>query len=311
MQRRARLKVHVFHVLPTVKIATSLEMPLFKRLLRPRESKSQSPRPAPSPLIPQPSLVAPQDLPAQLSQTNISPGPTTSNTQASPAPIGKGDNYGAIQLFGGGTKATLDIVFVHGLTGNSYNTWFHEEAKVHWPSQLLSQDIPDARILSFGYDADIVNFWNPASNSRLSNHAETMVDELARRRSRTSTESRKIIFVAHSLGGLVTERAISHSRTAVDEYHSQIERCTVGIVFLGVPLCGADLASWATFGTQMVSILRRTNKDIVKVLTPGSEMLREVQTGFHNVLEHRKIERSAISITCFYEQLPVTGVGEV
>lgn len=287
-----------------------LKLKRLERLLRPRESRSQSPRPAPSPLILEPS-VAPHDLPAQLSQTNISPEPTTSNTQASPAPIGKGDNYGVIELSDGGTKATVDIVFVHGLTGNSYSTWFHEDAKVHWPSQLLNKDIPDARILSFGYDADIVNFWNPASNSRLSNDAETMVDELARMRFRTSTESRKIIFVAHSLGGLVTERALSRSRIAVDPYHSHIERCTVGIVFLGVPLCGADLASWTAIGTRMVGILRRTNKDIVKVLKPESEMLREVQKDFHNVLTHRKNEESAISITCFYEQLAVTGIGEV
>ncbi|MCJ1425649.1 hypothetical protein MMC29_003549, partial [Sticta canariensis] len=285
----------------------------FKRLLRPRDSRSQSPRPASSSLIPEPSLVAPQDLPVQLSQTNISPEQTTSNTQASPAPIGKGDNYGAIELFHGGTKATVDIVFVHGLTGNSYNTWFHEVAKVHWPSQLLSQDIPDARILSFGYDADIVNFWRPASNNFLSNHAEKMVSKLASERRRTSTESRKIIFVAHSLGGLVTQRALSHSRDA-GKHLRQIERCTVGIVFLGVPHCGADLESWATIGTQMVGILRRTNKDIVKVLNPGSEMLREVQKDFHKVLAHRKESKDegcAISITCFYEELPVPGVGEI
>ena len=205
----------------------------------------------------------------------------------------------------------MDIVFIHGLTGNAYNTWVHEETGIHWPSELLRQDLPDTRILSFGYDADIVNFWNPASNSRLSSHAENLVGDLVRERERTETETRKILFVAHSLGGLVTEYALGHSRNTAERHLRQIERCTAGIVFLGVPHHGSDLASWGKFGTQMVSILRRANKDIVRVLDPGSEMLREVQKGFHIVLRRRKDERSEISITCFFEELPVFTVGEV
>ena len=214
-------------------------------------------------------------------------------------------------LYDGGMEASVDIVFVHGLTGNAYNTWLHKDTRVHWPSELLRQDIPDARILSFGYDADIVNFWNPVSNSRLSNHAENMVGDLVRKRERTNTESRKILFVAHSLGGLVTEQALSYSRNTADKFLHQIERCTAGIVFLGVPHCGSDLASWASFGTQMVNLLKRSNSDIVGVLGPGSEMLRIVGNGFQNILRLRKDEGSEIPITCFYEELGVIGVGEV
>ena len=58
-------------------------------------------------------------------------------------------------------------------------------------------------------------------------------------------------------------------------------------------------------------MLRPANKDIVGVLDPGSEMLREVQKGFHTILRLRKDEGSEISITCFYEELPVTSIGEV
>ena len=293
----------------------------FKGLFGSRESRSQSPLPTPPPPIPERSrayssqAAAPQDLAVQPSQATIGPASTATNTQASsapaPAPIREGQNYGAKVLYDGGMEASVDIVFVHGLTGNAYNTWLHKDTRVHWPSELLRQDIPDARILSFGYDADIVNFWNPASNSRLSNHAENMVGDLVRKRERTNTESRKILFVAHSLGGLVTEQALSHSRNTADKFLHQIERCTAGIIFLGVPHCGSDLASWASFGTQMVNLLKRSNSDIVGVLGPGSEMLRMVGNGFQNILRLRKDEGSEIPITCFYEELGVIGVGEV
>lgn len=61
---------------------------------------------------------------------------------------------------------------------------------MYWPTTLLSRDIADARILSFGYDADIVNFWNSASQNRLGNHAENMLGALARRREQTNSASR-------------------------------------------------------------------------------------------------------------------------
>lgn len=170
-------------------------------------------------------------------------------------PIREGQNYGIRELYSGGANASIDIVFVHGLTGNTYTTWLHKDACVHWPRDLLKQDIPNARILGFGYDADIVKLWNPASNSRLSNHAENMVGALVRKRERTETEKRRILFVAHSLGGLVVEKALSHSRGAVEKALRQIEQHTAGVVFLGVPHCGADLAAWASMGTRMVNLI--------------------------------------------------------
>ena len=289
----------------------------LKRTFRPRGSRSRSPLPTASPQTAEPSCgyssqaAPPQDPPGQPLQTIIGSASTATNVPVPPGPIGEGQNYGIKELYNGGTEASVDIVFVHGLTGNAYNTWLHKDTRLHWPSELLSQDIADARTLTFGYDADIISFWNPVSNNRLSNHAENMVGELVRERERTNTETRKILFVAHSLGGLVTEYALSHSRNAVEEHLHQIERCTAGIVFLGVPHYGADLASWASFGMRMVSALKRANKDIVGILKPGSEILRVVEKGFHNMLRQRKAEGSEISITCFYEELRVTGVGEV
>lgn len=128
--------------------------PTFRGLLR---STSSSPH------------AGPHDPSAKALQTN---GPIQSSM--TPSAIGPGLNYGIKVLYDGSaeTPANIDIVFVHGLTGNAYSTWFHKEAGVHWPSALLGRDIKDARILSFGYDADIINIWKPASNSRISNHAE-------------------------------------------------------------------------------------------------------------------------------------------
>ena len=130
-------------------------------------------------------------------------------------------------------------------------------------------------------------------------------------RERSHTEERKVIFVAHSLGGLVVEHALCHSRNSYESHIHQIERFTCGITFLGTPHYGSDLAKWGRFGTDIAGIVRRPNKDIVDVLKPGSEMLDQVETAFHTILRKRKDEGCEIAITCFWEELSVAIIGHV
>ena len=224
--------------------------------------------------------------------------------------IGEGQNYGIYVLYDS-FEACVDVVFVHGLTGNAYDTWLHEESGIHWPSDLLRQDIPDIRMLSFGFDADVVRFFGnePASNSGLTNHAESLVNKLVRERERNGTEERKIIFVAHSLGGLVTEQALTHSKNSAELYLKQVERDTIRVVFLGVPHCGSDYEAWATIRRRIVGVLKRTNKKILDVLNLDSEMLHLVENNFHANIRQRR--DNPIQVTSFFEELPMTGVREV
>ena len=81
----------------------------------------------------------------------------------------------------------VDIVFIHGLTGNSYKTWMDPEKVVYWPVDLLKFDIPNARIMMFGYDADVTNFIRPVGQCTLRDHATTLVNDLAGMRSNVET----------------------------------------------------------------------------------------------------------------------------
>lgn len=83
--------------------------------------------------------------------------------------------------------AALSIVFVHGLTGNRENTWTCNHTL--WPETLLPKELPKARILTFGFDADVVNFWSPAGQNRIGNHAQNLAQSLANLRDRTETVS--------------------------------------------------------------------------------------------------------------------------
>jgi len=97
------------------------------------------------------------------------------------------------------------IVLVHGLTGNRQNTWTHNDG-VFWPQDLLPKDLPTARIMTFGYDADVVGIVKTAGSNTLRDHGKSLANDVAMRRARSNSIMRPVIFVAHSLGGLVVEQ---------------------------------------------------------------------------------------------------------
>jgi hypothetical protein len=67
---------------------------------------------------------------------------------------------------------------VHGLTGNRETTWT-AKGDYLWPQLLLAKKFPRARIMGFGYDADIINFWSQPGMNKIGQHAESLVAALA------------------------------------------------------------------------------------------------------------------------------------
>lgn len=68
---------------------------------------------------------------------------------------------------------------MHGLTGSQISTWTAAGAAAPWPKLLLADDIPDARISAFGYDADVVNLLGPAGQNRIRHHAANLIRGVA------------------------------------------------------------------------------------------------------------------------------------
>ena len=59
-------------------------------------------------------------------------------------------------------------------------------------------------------------------------------------------------------------------------------------------------------------MLKQTNAEILAVLKSDSEVLERIQGNFHTMIRARNQNGLApIEITCFYEELPLPGVGTV
>ncbi|KAI0898840.1 hypothetical protein F4806DRAFT_455761 [Annulohypoxylon nitens] len=203
-------------------------------------------------------------------------------------------------------NAVVDIIFLHGLTGRADTTFIHEGTGTFWPRDLLPKDIENARILTFGYDADVVHLFKPAGRNSLSNHARNLLNDLVAKRYDTASQgSRKIIFVAHSLGGLVVKRAMALSENLNDPDLNQIEKHTVGILFLGTPHRGSDLAPLAK---ALSNIVQASGKGIINVLEKDSAVLADLEDSFTQWYDRN---RARCELCCFFEELESRGIGIV
>lgn len=87
---------------------------------------------------------------------------------------------------------------------------------------------------------------------------------------------------------------------------------TRGIIFMGTPHRGSGLAKWAERLTISMGLVKQTNPDILAVLKRDSEVLARIQDSFHTIiLAQSQSDHPRIDITCFYEELPMPGVGTV
>lgn len=206
--------------------------------------------------------------------------------------------------------ATVDICFVHGLTGDRESTWTAHGQSAPWPKTLLPPKLSRARILTYGYDAYIVRKGVAGSN-RLMDHATNLLNDLTTDRSSNSASSRPLIFVAHSLGGLVCKKAILLSRNNPEAHLRSIFDCTKGIAFMGTPHKGSWMADWAKIPASAVGLVKSTNKSLLGILNTDDQLLESIQVEFWSMVRGLREDGRCFQVTCFFEELPLSVVGKV
>jgi protein SERAC1 len=207
--------------------------------------------------------------------------------------------------------ATVDVCFIHGLTGNRDSTWTAEGQSQPWPQALLGPRLNKARILTYGYDAYVVRK-SVASSNRLIDHSTNLLNDLTTDRASSNNDSsRPIIFVAHSLGGLVCKEAILLSRNNPEVHLKTIFDCTKGIIFMGTPHTGSWIADWAKLPASALGIVKSTNKMLLKILETDDQLLESIQIAFLSMIRDVRESNRRLEVTCFFEELPLPVVGKV
>ncbi|CAN6587787.1 unnamed protein product [Malus baccata var. baccata] len=146
----------------------------------------------------------------------------------------------------------LDIVFVHGLRGGPYKTWRISEDKsstksglvekidqeagklgTFWPGEWLSSDFPRARMFTLKYKTNLTQ-WSGASLP-LQEVSSMLLEKLVS----AGIGNRPVVFVTHSMGGLVVKQILHKARA--DNIDNLVKN-TAGVVFYSCPHFGSKLA---------------------------------------------------------------------
>ena len=196
------------------------------------------------------------------------------------------------------TPTLLSIIAIHGLNGDPYRTWTDGER--FWLQDFLPSAFPKARIFTYGYNSGVAF---TGSASKVDDYARTLLERLkAKRREFDSDVKRPILFICHSLGGIVFKKAmvIAHERS---ERYRAISRDTYGVLFMGTPHRGSDMAFWTTVFGKMADTLTlgSIRTQLLQDLQPKSACLGTICSQF--------VERAqSLRIFTFYERLRIKGM---
>ncbi|OBT40573.1 hypothetical protein VE00_08569 [Pseudogymnoascus sp. WSF 3629] len=195
----------------------------------------------------------------------------------------------------------IDFIFVHGLGGGSRKTWSMSPDPMHyWPEEWLPQDpnFRHVRIHSFGYKAD----WDERKESTLTVHdfARSLLGEV-----KCSPDIRgnktKIVFVAHSMGGIVIKKAYLLARE--DPELRDLARRIHSLYFLATPHRGSHLAKTLTNILQIsIGPVSYGAKPFVAELNRTSETIISINDSFRHFAED-------LQLWSFYETTPSTIIG--
>ncbi|KAL8644302.1 MAG: hypothetical protein Q9226_007835, partial [Calogaya cf. arnoldii] len=203
------------------------------------------------------------------------------------------------------------IIFVHGLFGHPYHTWASQpssarsksprqratvtlrkgngqepvttpntaQTTVLWPRDLLPNLVHDARIFTWGYDADIDGLGS-ASQSTIHQHAGSLLSDIADQREIFGYRQ-PILFVVHSLGGIIVKAALNRSLATQGTRLKDIASATFGVCFLGTPHRGSNSASLGKIAYEVTrAVTRRPNTRLLQGLERNSETLEQIGDTF-------------------------------
>ncbi|MCV2362182.1 TIR domain-containing protein [Paucibacter sp. DJ1R-11] len=195
----------------------------------------------------------------------------------------------------GSSQATrLDVIFLHGLQGDAKKTWSTGLiSSKFWP-EWIAQD-SKLSVWSVDYPT-LVTDWTGEHKLTLPQLANSIAFALRQQ----GIGERPLVFVAHSMGGLVAKEMIAQGRFP-DRYAQPLRTACASVVFFGTPHWGADvvqrLADWAGESID----IKQTH---LYELRRGSPYLENLNKAFGYWLN---TDKSCTGVLAFRETQPYLG----
>ncbi|MDX1928300.1 MAG: hypothetical protein SFV81_17365 [Pirellulaceae bacterium] len=183
-----------------------------------------------------------------------------------------------------------DVIFVHGLGGNAKETWHPEnQPDKFWP-KWIHEKIPNVGVWTIEYEA-AQTAWTGSALS-LPDRAADVLGRL----SLAGLGNHPIIFVTHSLGGLVVKELLQRGTGDQVADWMVVANAVRGVMFIATPHSGSDLSTYLKY----VSAFARTTPSISD-LEAHHPRLRASNVWFRN-----NFTRLKIRVGVLYETKPTT-----
>ncbi|KAH6613521.1 hypothetical protein F5144DRAFT_406716 [Chaetomium tenue] len=140
----------------------------------------------------------------------------------------------------------VDIIAISGLGGHTFGSFKQRGGEHMWLRDALPRgitgedgDTPCARAMVYGYDSMLQG---SQSTQNIEDLAISLNNSLLQLTNLSATP-KPIVFIAHSLGGLIVKQALIFLSKSTRDHDQRLFGAVYGIVFFGVPHDGMDIKS--------------------------------------------------------------------
>lgn len=112
--------------------------------------------------------------------------------------------YGFTPLYTPERHIDVDIIAITGLAGHAFGSWATATQRM-WLRDFLPRDLPQARVMLYGYDSRIVN---SQSRSILADLSSNLIAKFNAMRGQSHSKDRPVILIGHSLGCLMIKEVL-------------------------------------------------------------------------------------------------------
>lgn len=190
-------------------------------------------------------------------------------------------------------NAAMDIVFVHGLGGDPIGSWSSSSDPTDFWPKWLAADFPNINVWTVGYDSALFTNALTGEGASLADRATMLLDFLVS----NAFGSHPTIFITHSLGGLIVKQMLRRCSDSLNPNCKRLLAATRGIVFIGTPHQGSNLAS------VICGVLRIVLSKHVEQLAANDEILLDLGNWFKNWAASNQI-----AVAAYYEIRKTNGV---
>ncbi|XP_077295276.1 protein SERAC1 [Arctopsyche grandis] len=126
-----------------------------------------------------------------------------------------------------------------------------------WPRDWLPSDCPNIRVLGVSYETMMME-WSSGCGDVSSSEDRALL--LGKALQKAGVGTRPIVWVAHSMGGVLVKHILVHSLESKDEENKKIANNTKGIIFFSTPHHGSRAAQALIWPSKEVQELRKDSR---------------------------------------------------